>query len=88
MSLERRILRARDKMRMQELHQDIPKAKFPLSPENDIGNITILAVKEPVHKNRMLCIHSKHYFIPCIQCRRDARIARMHEDNFMRKIKI
>lgn len=78
MSLDTRIARARQKIRMSDLFCEPQAPAFP----------RVLSKNEydTPHHNRMLCVHNKHYFTPCLRCGRDARRAQAHEDLFVRKL--
>lgn len=86
MSLDTRIARARQHARLKDLYADPVKPEFVFSPKTETGTINVLAVKEPLHHNSMLCIHNKHHFTPCLRCGRDAAKTRIFEQMFMRKL--
>lgn len=78
MSLDTRIARARQKIKMSDLFCEPQAPAFPrVLSQNEY---------DTPHHNAMCCVHRKHYFTPCTACGRDKGRAAMHEDMFMRKL--
>ena len=77
MSLDSRIQRVREQARMRELFAEAQRPKF----------IRILSQSElePKNSDVFKCCHGKHYFTPCVACKRTQAIADIYEQRFMSK---
>lgn len=71
MSLDKRILRRREQLRMKELFCEPTTPSFIRLPSQ--------SEYEEKPKGIFLCIHRVHYFLPCMHCRRSEADAQLNE---------
>lgn len=87
MSVETRIARRRAQLATRELFEwpRVPKFKRVPSKQELVSTAERVALGANAH-DIFKCVHGKHYFTPCVACRRDQREADMRLGLYKQKL--